>query len=512
MGACTSLVEDVTAAFRQRLQVQAVALDIQAAYDSVWKAGLLEKLVAKGVSGTLISWIQSFLSGRRNILEIGTSRVEVASECGVPQGSPLSPTLFLIYIDDLLHRLARLGQVRFQAFADDLIMWVTGNFRMGDVDPGLKRALQLAEEWADQWRLCFSPQKCECICFCAANVRIQRMFDARLYGEALPHVHSLRYLGVWFDEHLTWDRHMREVVARARGRLWELQRCVGTEWGVHPPWFLRMVRGAILPALFYGAPCWASVLCSSGRIAQLDGVLALAGRLAFGLERTTSGEACRALAGLFSARQYIMQSLIRYLWRQHRSELQTASLPQVPEHYVTPRELGRAWFIRAVRGHTLITPIPRRRRLVYEGVDSALRLELQRSWAVSDRGRMLHVVIPRVGMEWQPWDIDQVPRRGVTLVARFLTGHCHLGVFSIPWDPLERISCPLCGGDFSREHLLWNCTTVSEQREEFLSRGAEVWGEDLGRLAHLGLGSLSRFLLAIRPIFRLENVEGVFGC
>ena len=57
MGACTSLVEDVTAAFRRRLQVQAVALDIQVAYDSVWKAGLLEKLVAKGVSGTLISWI-----------------------------------------------------------------------------------------------------------------------------------------------------------------------------------------------------------------------------------------------------------------------------------------------------------------------------------------------------------------------------------------------------------------------------------------------------------------------
>ena len=142
-----------------------------------------------------------------------------------------------------------------------------------------------------------------------------------------------------------------------------------------------------------------------------------------------------------------------------------------------------------------------------------LKIVMQQwSWVVSGRGRMLHEVIPRVGMEWQPWDIDQVPRRGVTLVARFLTGHSHIGGFSKPCYPWERISCPLCGGDFSREHLLWNCTLVSQQREEFLSRGAEVWGEDLGRLAHLGLGSLSRFLLAIRPIFRLENVEGVSGC
>ena len=182
------------------------------------------------------------------------------------------------------------------------------------MDFGLQRALRIVKEWVAHWRLRFSPQNCECIYFNAANIRIQREFDAQLYGEALSHVHSLHYLGVWYDEHLTWNRHVQEVVAHAQSRLWELRRCVGSEWGVHPSWFLRMVRGAIIPALFCGAPCWASILCLSGRLAQLDRVLALASRLAFGLERTTSSEACIVLAGLLSAHQYIMYGLMRYMW------------------------------------------------------------------------------------------------------------------------------------------------------------------------------------------------------
>ena len=109
----------------------------------------------------------------------------------------------------------------------------------------------------------------------------------------------------------------------------------------------------------------------------------------------------------------------------------------------------------------LSLPLPRRRRLIFEGVDRGLRLELQWSWEASDHDRLLYEVFPRVGREWQPLDIDWVPRRGVTLVARFLTGHCHLGGFSLPWDSLESVPCPLCGGEFSREHLLWECLVVS---------------------------------------------------
>ena len=105
VGACRRLAEDVASAFRRRQQVQAVALDLQAAYDTVWQAGLLLKLRRKGVDESLIWWIQGVLRDQVSWLVVGEASLEVRPSCGVPQGSPLSPPLFLVFVDDLLWAL-----------------------------------------------------------------------------------------------------------------------------------------------------------------------------------------------------------------------------------------------------------------------------------------------------------------------------------------------------------------------------------------------------------------------
>ena len=87
------------------------------------------------------------------------------------------------------------------------------------------------------------------------------------------------------------------------------------------------------------------------------------------------------------------------------------------------------------------------------------------------------------------------------LVVHLLTGHCYLGRFPIPWDRLDSVSCPLCGGEFPREYLLWDCIPVSKQREEFLSHRLDVRGKHSGSFANLGLDSLSQFLLPIGQPF-----------
>ena len=99
----TVVSDRIARAFNRSGATRAVALDISKAFDRVLHAGLLHKLKSYGISGQIFGLISSFLSNRRlRVVLDEKSLQEYPVNPGVPQGSILGPTLFLLLMTFLV--------------------------------------------------------------------------------------------------------------------------------------------------------------------------------------------------------------------------------------------------------------------------------------------------------------------------------------------------------------------------------------------------------------------------
>ncbi len=112
--------EEWSCALDSNENIDVVYLDFRKAFDTVPHARLLNKLKAYGIRGQLLKWIGNFLHDRRQRVVIQDDKSEWADVLsGIPQGSVLGPTLFLVFINDLPDVVSNLVKI----FADDTKMY-----------------------------------------------------------------------------------------------------------------------------------------------------------------------------------------------------------------------------------------------------------------------------------------------------------------------------------------------------------------------------------------------------
>ena len=231
-------------------------LDVSGAYDNVSHPRLLHNLRKRRIGGRALEWIRSFLSERQTKLKLSDG----AEACydtpsGIPQGSPLSPMLYLFYNADLLETCAAQG-VMVIGYIDDVNLLAVSssteeNCRL------LTEAHAQAERWAAMHASVFAVKKYELTHFTKTPARFDTEHGITLGGRYLSPSDSCRFLGVLLDQKLSGKTHVQQLQARATTTLAALSSIAGSTWGVPTLGLRQIYRSIILPRILYCCSIWA---------------------------------------------------------------------------------------------------------------------------------------------------------------------------------------------------------------------------------------------------------------
>jgi len=180
----------------------AVFLDLEKAYDMVWKKGVIIKMQGMGLCGRVIRWVDDFLSNRYICVRVnGCLSGFKYVDNGVPQGSVISPTLFNIAVSDLPNKITK---VKITQSADDICIWKT-NRNIKFLFKHVQSELYEIEKWCKQWGFRLSAPKSVGILF--TWKRNVPDVGLEIDGRGIGLKKSTKFLGLVFDSHLTWEAH-----------------------------------------------------------------------------------------------------------------------------------------------------------------------------------------------------------------------------------------------------------------------------------------------------------------
>ena len=151
------LTNQIQQGFAKQCQTIGVFFDLEKAYDTTWRFGILKQLHKMGIRGRMVKFIHSFLSDRLIKVRVGNTLSQpFMQEEGVSQGSVLSVTLFSVAVNNILKEVA--PPVKCSLFVDDFAIYCTG-CDAASTCCYLQRSINSISKWADNNGFKFSSVK-----------------------------------------------------------------------------------------------------------------------------------------------------------------------------------------------------------------------------------------------------------------------------------------------------------------------------------------------------------------
>ena len=224
------LSERIYKAWKEGQVFTALFLDVAGAFNNVHHDRLVHNLRTWRIPATIARWVQSFLTNRTTHLQFnGVISHEIPVPAGVPQGSPLSPLLYLYYNADALDVTEGYKDSLGMGFVDDIVYGVAGRTDKGNVQK-LGNILGKAEECRKKHGVQFEMSKYVLVHF-TRNHRLSTKAPITVGETRIQLSAEARYLGVIFDQQLRYKSHLQQAVKKGTSAALALSSIANCKWG-----------------------------------------------------------------------------------------------------------------------------------------------------------------------------------------------------------------------------------------------------------------------------------------
>ena len=277
--ALTLLQEKIYDAWRDGKVLSLLSFDVKGAYNGVDRNVLLRRLRGRQVPEVVARWVQSFCSDRQACVTVNgeTSDMMDLPQAGLPQGSPLSPILFLFFNTNLVQTPINRNQGAI-AFVDDYNAWVVGPTAGENVQRLQAEVIPRVEAWEIGSGAAFAPDKTALIHFTRTKRRVQDATALLVKGVQIEASSQVKILGVLMDQQLRYHIHAARAAIRGLRAAQALRRLRGLQ----PSMARQLYTSAVAPVVDYASVVWSvypssRMITAAEQIQRLGAIAAIVG-------------------------------------------------------------------------------------------------------------------------------------------------------------------------------------------------------------------------------------------